>query len=98
MFNLLNDRISNSIVYLAFLEVITVAWFYGVNRFMDNIGNNFLDVITVSLFYGVNRFMDNIGNNFLEVITVLWFYGVNRFMDNIGTNFLNYRCRMVLRY
>ena len=45
MFNLLNDRISNSIVYLAFLEVITVAWFYGVNRFMDNIGNNFLEVI-----------------------------------------------------
>ena len=38
MFNLLNDRISYSIVYTALLEVITVAWFYGVNKFISNIG------------------------------------------------------------
>ena len=42
MFNLLNDRISYSIVYTALLEVITVSWFYGVNKFISNIGQIFL--------------------------------------------------------
>jgi SNF family Na+-dependent transporter len=38
MFNMLNDRISNAVTYLAFLEITVMAWFYGVNRFMKNIG------------------------------------------------------------
>ena len=76
MFNLLNDRISNSIVYLALLEVITVAWFYGVNRFMDNIGNNFLEVITVLWFYGVNTFMDNIS----------WFWLIGSWITQVTTS------------
>ena len=39
MFNMLNDRISNAVTYLALLEITVLSWFYGVNRFMKNIGD-----------------------------------------------------------
>jgi SNF family Na+-dependent transporter len=53
MFNMLNDRISNAVTYLAFLEITVMAWFYGVNRFMKNIGGK---IFAVFLFYFLERF------------------------------------------
>ena len=37
MFSLLNDHTANTVLYFGLLEVVVVAWFYGVTNFMDNI-------------------------------------------------------------
>ena len=37
MFNLLNDHTANTVLYVALIEIVLVAWFYGVDRFLDNV-------------------------------------------------------------
>ena len=37
LFNMMDTRTANSIVIMAFLELIVISWFYGVNKFMDHI-------------------------------------------------------------
>ena len=37
MFNLLNDHTAYTVLYFGIMEVVLVAWLYGVNKFMDNI-------------------------------------------------------------
>jgi SNF family Na+-dependent transporter len=37
LFQLMDDRSSNAILLMAFVELITVSWFYGTERFYDNI-------------------------------------------------------------
>jgi hypothetical protein len=58
MFNMLNDRISNAVTYLALIEIVILAWFYGVNRFMKNIGKaSILNNINANLYASVLNFM-----------------------------------------
>jgi len=37
LFQLMDDRSSNAILLMAFVELITISWFYGTNRFFKNI-------------------------------------------------------------
>ena len=37
MFNLLNDHTANTVLYVSLIEIILVSWFYGVDRFLDNV-------------------------------------------------------------
>ncbi len=37
LFQLMDDRSSNAILLMAFVELITISWFYGTNRFFSNI-------------------------------------------------------------
>merc|ERR1719244_95364 len=37
MFQLLNDHTDNAVLYFALVEVVLIAWFYGVDTFLDNI-------------------------------------------------------------
>ena len=37
MFDLIDGRASNAILLLAFIELITISWFYGVHKFMGHV-------------------------------------------------------------
>ena len=37
MFDLIDGRASNAILLLAFIELITISWFYGVDKFMGHV-------------------------------------------------------------
>jgi hypothetical protein len=37
LFQLMDDRSSNAILLMAFVELITISWFYGTERFFGNI-------------------------------------------------------------
>ncbi|KAI8434995.1 hypothetical protein MSG28_003438 [Choristoneura fumiferana] len=86
---------SLSITYLAFFEVVGIAWFYGVGRLSANIKQ-----MTVSFFFGlphiihsgiyVFQLMDYYAASlsitylaFFEVVGIAWFYGVGRLSANI---------------
>ena len=37
LFTLFDQRCTSSLLFVLWLEIITVTWFYGINRFLDNI-------------------------------------------------------------
>jgi hypothetical protein len=51
MFDIMNDRCSNAILLMSFIELITVSWFYGTDKIMQHITDMEMKIPKVIKFY-----------------------------------------------
>jgi len=72
MFNLLDNHISTSVIYLAFVEVVTLAWFFGINNFM-----NLIDEMKVWMPRPMRYVYTFIWSTFIPIVLLFMVFSAN---------------------
>ena len=72
IFTIFDNRCTDSLLFLTALEVIAVAWFYGINNFLKNVEEMGMDLTSGPKIGGLTLNFANLWKGILCVVTPLW--------------------------